>query len=145
MKKIIIIAIATCVALSGHSQKVNEKEVPVAIKNAFTKAFPGVTNVKWSKENANEFEVEFKVGKIEKSAVFDNAGTWINTETEIEENELPAAVQSSIEKEYPGFKIQEAEILDTPAGMKSYEVELKKGGIKHEVVLSADGTITKTS
>lgn len=116
MKKIIMIAIATSFALSSYAQKINEKEVPVAVKNAFAKAFPNATNVKWSKEDANEFESEFRVGKEEKSAVFDNTGTWINTETEIEESNLPADVQSSIKKEYPGYRIQEAEVLETPNG-----------------------------
>lgn len=145
MKRVIVIAIATGLALAGYAQKIDAKQVPVEVKNAFTKAFPNATNVKWSKEDANEFEAEFKGGKQEKSAVFDSHGTWINTETEIEANELPAAVQSSIKKEYPDSKILEAEVLETPNGVKSYEVEIRKGSTKHEVVLSADGTITKTS
>lgn len=145
MKRIIIIAVATGLAWVTYGQKVNEKDVPAAVKNAFTKAFPNVKNAKWSKEDANEFEAEFRAGKEEKSAVFDSNGTWINTETEIETNELPASVQSSIKKQYPGYKIREAEILETPNGVKSYEVEIKKGGMKHEIVLSADGAITKTS
>jgi hypothetical protein len=145
MKKAIIIVMVMAFVSAGHGQKIDEKEVPAAVKSAFTKAFPAAKNVKWSKEDANEFESEFRVGKQEKSAVFDGSGTWINTETEIEASELPAAVQSSIKKEYPDYRIREAEALETPDGAKSYEVEIKKGSTKHQIVLSADGTITKTS
>ncbi|MEJ0029100.1 MAG: PepSY-like domain-containing protein, partial [Bacteroidota bacterium] len=145
MKKVIILTIAIGFALVGYSQKVKDSDVPAAVRDAFGKAFPKATGVKWSKEGANEFESEFKVGKEEKSAVFDNAGVWLNTETEIETSDLPTAVQSSIKKQYPDYKIEEAEVLETPDGVKLYEVEVKKGSTKHEVVLSADGTITKTS
>ncbi len=145
MKKLIISTALIGITLIGYSQSLKESEVPVAVKNSFKKSFPDATDVKWSKEGTNEFESEFKSGKEEMSAVFDYTGTWINTETEIEVKDLPAAVQSSIRKTYPDFKIEEAELLETPDGVKSYEVEIKKGSKKHEIVVLADGRITKAS
>jgi len=44
--------------------------VPEAVKAAFTKKFPNATNIKWGKEDAKEYEAEFKNNNISIAANF---------------------------------------------------------------------------
>lgn len=60
------------------------------VKESFGKRFPDAKEVKWSKENATEFEAEFETGEMEQSVNFDQSGKWLVTETEIKSSELPS-------------------------------------------------------
>jgi len=90
MKKLLIITYSIfAMGMAGCSQKIN---VPAAVTKAFNSRYPGATNVKWGKENAKEFEAEFKLNGDNVSANFGADGSWVETETVIKVTDLPAAV-----------------------------------------------------
>ena len=117
-------------------------KVPQKVKEAFVKKFPTTKKVKWEKENATEWEAEFKINKVEYSANFLEDGTWQETEHEIEEKEIPQNVKFALEKAFPGYEMKEAEISETQKGMV-YEFEIEKGEIEMEVMISSNGEIVK--
>ena len=127
----------------AQAQKLKENELPKAVKESFTKLFPKAKEVKWSKENATEFEAEFEVNETEQSVNFDQAGKWLVTETEIKSSQLPSAVKSTITKEFAGYKIEESEKAETSDKGMFYEVELEKGELNYEVPISTDGKVLK--
>jgi hypothetical protein len=143
MKKLIFIFSICLTAGLTHAQKQTDNSVPAVVRTAFTKLFPSATDVKWSKESASEFEAEFKMGKSEKSANFDQTGKWLGTETEIKAAELPQAVQATISKEFAGYKIGESEKAETSDKGTFYELELVKGKSNLEVQIAADGKVLK--
>lgn len=143
MKTTIIICLVSLISGFANAQKLKESEVPEAVKKTFTQKFSGAKEVKWSKESPTEFEAEFDLGGHEESASFDNTGKWMETETEIKTSELPQAVQTTIAKEFAGYKIEEAEKAESPSQGSFYEVELKNGKVKYEVQLSAEGKVIK--
>jgi uncharacterized membrane protein YkoI len=143
MKTASVLCLVVLMSGFASAQKLKESEVPEAVKNAFNQKFSGVKEVKWSKESATVFEVEFEVAEHEQSATFDNSGRWTGTETEIKKSELPATVQATIAKEFSGYKIDEAEKAESPDHGSFYEVELKNGKQKYEVQLSAEGKVIK--
>ena len=65
------------------------------------------------------------------------------TETEIKKGDLPQAVQAAIAKEFVGYKIEEAEKVETAKEGTHYEVALEKGELNYEVLFSADGKVLK--
>jgi len=131
--------------LSGltNAQKLKEAELPEAVKKSFAEKFKNVMDVKWSKENATEFEAEFKIGKQEQSANFDQTGKLLVKEYEIKESEVPHAVQATISKEFAGYKIEEVEKAESSDKGNFYEVELKNGKQKYEVQISPEGKVLK--
>jgi hypothetical protein len=143
MKRIALLCAVIFVAQLTYAQKLKESEVPAAVRSTFARNFPKATGTKWSKESDTEFEAEFKNGSLEQAANFNQNGDWLITETEIKMSELPAAVTSTISKEFPGYKIQETEKAETPGEGSFYEVELKKDKIKSTVQISADGKVLK--
>lgn len=143
MKRITLIVVAGLLGATVHAQKLKNSEVPTAVKQAFAKNFPSAKEVKWSKEDATEFEAEFKSGATEKSANFDQSGKWVVTETEIKKSDLPQAVQAAVAKEFAGYKMDEIEKVEKPDNVVLYEMELEKNKVTYEVQFDANGKVIK--
>ena len=123
----LLLLMATCL-ITGYApaQKLKENEVPAAVKDGFIKHFPDAKNVTWSKENSKEFEAEFEINDNEQSANFDDSGKWLVTETEIKKTDLPETVVSALAKDFPSYKIEEAEKAESSMQGDFYEVALEK-------------------
>lgn len=118
-------------------------DVPKAVTDAFAKKFPGATNVKWDKENKNEYEAEFTLNGKSASANFLTDGSWVETEMEINVSDLPVAAATSIKTKYPAAIIIKVYKIDNAKGDLAYEAEIKTGNKKKEMILKEDGTIVK--
>ncbi len=119
------------------------QDAPKAVKDAFSHKFPTAKNVKWSQEKNQEWEAEFKMDKTEYSANFLENGRWKETEHSFEISKVLPEMQANLDKSYPGFIIEEAEIFETKEGLV-YEFEMKKGKSKVEVKMNKTGKIIKT-
>ena len=137
---VLVFAAASLISVIACAQ--NAKDLPEKVKTAFDQKFPGARKVKWGKENATEWEAEFALNSKEYSANFNVDGNWLETEYEIGEEEIPAAVTKTLDKEYPGYKLIESETSETAKG-KLYEFEIKTGKGKMEIAVNADGTFFK--
>lgn len=139
MKKYFVLLISMLViALSGFAIP-----VPKAVSDAFAKKFPGATNVKWGKENAKEYEAEFKLNGKSISANFLTDGTWVETEAEITGAEIPDMVADAVNKKSPGAVLLKVYKIETVNGKTTYEAEIKKGNKKSELIINEDGSIVK--
>ena len=72
------------------------------------------------------------------SANFLIDGSWMETEYEIKESEIPSAILSELELQFEGYEIEEAEISETAIG-RFYQLELEKGEEKIEVKFDEKG------
>jgi len=124
------------------SPSFGQKTVPENVKKEFVKKYPAAQAVKWSSEEANEWEAEFTVNGTEMSASYDNKGTWLESETEISTKDLPAGVTASLTKDFAGYKTGEMSAIEDPQ-MKGFEVALKKGDSSLEVVFDNSGKVIK--
>ena len=138
MKKIFFpVMLIACISAQAQIQ------IPSSVAAAFIKRFPDVSNVKWTKENAKEYEAEFQSKGIKMSANFDLNGNWKETETEIPVKDLPEAVIKAISKKYAAAVISGADKIEKPGGKIFYEAEIKINGKKKEVELYPDGKYVK--
>ena len=119
------------------------QDAPNAVKDAFSHKFPTAKNVKWSQEKNHEWKAEFKMNQTEYSANLLENGVWKETEHSIEISKVLPEMQAALDKSYPGYKIEEAEISETKEKVV-YEFELKKGKSKIEVVMDKSGKILNT-
>ena len=138
MKNIFIVLVAA-VAIS-QSVNCQPIKVPAAVKNAFNAKYPNATNVEWGKENAKEYEAEFKMNGNAVSANFGMNGSWVETESVIPVADLPAAVSAAVMKKYPGAVITLAEKTEMPDNKILYEVIFTVKGKKKSMELHADGS-----
>ncbi len=138
MKKYTLILSALFLAFSFTA--CSQDNVPAAVKTAFSKKFPNVKKVKWDKEGNTEWEAEFETGEKDMSANFDLQGNWKETETDLENDEVPAVVLNTIKAKFPGYKVKEAAFTETPS-YSAYEIDIKKGDKKMEVTIDKSGKV----
>lgn len=138
MKKLFFILVIALL-----SNQVMAFEVPDAIESAFEQKFPNAKKVKWEKEEDGNYEAEFILNDQEMSATFSPSATLLETETELEINELPQKVQDAFKSNYPTAKILEAAKITMADGIVYYETEAKINGKKTDVLFSPDGQLKK--
>ena len=141
MKTIKILLGAFLVTLMFAFTSVKDK-APQKVREAFAKKFPTVKKVKWEKENATEWEAEFKIDRVEYSANFLEDGTWQETEHEIDEKDVPQNVKTALTSAFPDYEIEEVELSETPQGLV-YEFEIEKGKTEIKVAINSSGQIVK--
>jgi Putative beta-lactamase-inhibitor-like, PepSY-like len=125
----------------GEGEK-EELKVPEKFLAAFNQKFPGATEVEWGSESENEWEAEFTMNGKKMSVSFDVAPVWSETETEISEKELPAAVLNTLKAEFEGYKADKIEIIESPE-MQGFELFLKNAEKSIEVVFDNAGKVIK--
>ena len=76
------------------------------------------------------------------SAAYDNAGKWMESETAINEKDLPTVVVNTLNKDYPGYKKSDISIFEDSKN-KGFELSLKKGETSIEVLIDNSGKIIK--
>jgi uncharacterized protein YxeA len=139
MKKLLFLTIVFAfISASAFSQKTPSENV----KKEFSKKYSTAKSVKWDNEEGTEWEAEFTLDGKKMSASFDNSGKWLESETEITEKELPAAVSATLNKEFPGYKKGDISIFEN-AEIKGFELGLKKGETSIEVIIDNSGKILK--
>jgi outer membrane lipoprotein-sorting protein len=139
MKNFFILVVSfSLISFSAFGQK----NPPENVKKAFAEKYASAQSVKWDSEEKTEWEAEFRVGDKKMSASFDNSGKWIESETAIAEKELPAAVVSTLNKDFQGYKRGPVEIFESPE-VKGFELGLRKGETSLEVIFDNNGKIIK--
>jgi len=123
MKKSALMSVAAISSLT-FAQKMQEKDIPAPVKNAFQKQYPTASDVKWDKEG-EKFEASFDLNKIDNSVLFDAQGNVLETEVEIELNQLPKGVLEYVKANYKGQKVKEAAKITDAQGKVTYEAEIK--------------------
>ncbi|MBB3186048.1 PepSY-like domain-containing protein [Microbacter margulisiae] len=118
----------------------NVKAVPNVVKTSFAKKFQNARTVKWSRENAQEWEADFVLNGHSYSANFDNQGQWKETEHRIPVAEVPEAVNKALKKGFPDYRITEVDLSETPSG-ETYEFDVIKGALKREVDFNRTGVL----
>lgn len=144
MKRIKIIsgALFTILAATLLFAFSTRDKVPQKVKDAFEAKFPHAKSVKWEQEEKGEWEAEFKMQGVEFSANFNEDGTWMETEHELENGDLPKAVADRLNTDFSGFEIEEAEMVEREEGV-FYEVELEKGKTETKLLVDDNGNVVR--
>ncbi|MCB9222587.1 MAG: PepSY-like domain-containing protein [Crocinitomicaceae bacterium] len=143
MKKVMmILGCAGLLMTQSCAQEHANTNVPETVKDAFTAKFPNVSKADWEMENDDEWEAEFKQNGTDYSAKFALDGRWLETEYKIKASQLPAEVSATLDRDFSGYKIEKAEVAETPDG-EVYEIEIEKGESDMEVVIDGSGKVIK--
>lgn len=148
MRKVSIL-IAGCLTVSLLSCQENKKDknddntVPEAVQMAFQKKYPGENDPDWKQDDHGYWESNFKQDGEKYRADFNADGTWVETENDIKEEELPEAIKKVIKQKYSDHEIAEIEFVDNAEKGKFYDVEFKQKGKNMDVMFREDGSIIK--
>jgi len=141
MKKLFLLLISFGLVVVISAQQPKSEKIPSATKTGFAASFPTVQKVKWSVEKPGEYEAEFRLNGNEASALFDDKGNLLETETEIGSQALPQAVKTRIARDFAGYKLNEIEKSTDPKGVVSFEMEAVKGKEKLELSFDITGKL----
>ncbi len=112
-------------------------QVPAAVREAFTRAYPHATVLKYSTERENGktiYEVESRDGATRRDLDIGPDGTILETETQVTAAQLPAPVRTAAEAN--GAHIQVAELV-VAGHDTTYEIKIQ--GRRGELKLRPDG------
>src|SRR5262245_46284204 len=145
MKSLIFVLLcAALMSKAADAQKITADKVPAAVTSAFKAKFPAATKATWELEQG-EYEAGFIVNGEKTSANFDKEGKWLETETEIKVDALPAAVNATLKKDFAGYKINEASKIKSVKNGNCYEAEIEKDKEIFDVLFSPDGKLISKS
>ena len=108
-----------------------------AITDFISDKYPGAKILEYDSEK-NGIEVDILHNAIYKDVLFSLEGEWIRTEWDVYKRDVPAVVLQTIEQKYSGYKIDDIEFHETPAGSR-YAFELEKGDMEINVYLTPEG------
>ena len=123
-------------------RKMTETKIPGAVEKAFSSNFMNAKDVRWSMEKNGQYEADFKMNDKKSSAIFDDMGNMVESETTISEDQLPMAVKNAFNKNYPDYKIKRIEQKNA-MNNNTYIIKAEKGMESHEFVYDSQGNMTK--
>lgn len=76
---------------------------------------------------------------IEKDIYFNGAEEWVRSEWDIRYSELPEAVRTAIQNNYPGYEIDDITFVESPQG-SWYKVELEERSGDRDITVRISGS-----
>lgn len=142
MKKILYLFFLMLIADVAISQG-NQLKAPGPVLTAFKSKYPKAANVSWN-NSQNNYVAEFKDGMNRTRAIYDQNGTFVESQTSIKKELLPEKVRSTVGAEFKGYNTIEHATIARPNTEESYKVVVDRGTEMVELELDNNGMITKT-
>lgn len=136
MKKLILFML---LLIAAHIGSLAASEVPRSVQDAFARLYPQITTYNWE-HRPEGIVATFVDEEGLKKAFFSSDGHWIETRNRMAQDQLPAPVQTFIQRNYQGATISFAGRVYNPNGVW-YRVESE---LSDRVVLKnldTDGTL----
>ncbi len=128
-----------------REQKISKKALPAAVLKSFEEHYPTAAikgQAKETREGVIFYEIESVDSSISRHTLFESNGTIAEVEESISINNLPQFIQDSVKAKYPLAVITSAESI-TRDNHVEYELALKTGTRKMEIIVSPNGKIFK--
>ena len=104
MKKLLSLLLLSGLVITACAQKLDPKEVPAPVTDAFNTAHPSTKDADWKKEG-KYYTVAYDLNKLNNSVTYDINGGLITTDEGIPVLNLPKCVADYVRLKYPHNKI----------------------------------------
>jgi hypothetical protein len=132
--KNLLIGAALLISVSVFAQ-----DVPSAVTKAFKAKFPTAQEVQWN-EGDEGYEADFYMANENKIVKFDEKGTWLETQTTIEDGKFPAAITKSVKAKYSGAELESVQMVES-AKATFYNVNASSNTASYAIKLDQAGKI----
>jgi hypothetical protein len=124
------LVLATAMFFTAQAQDLSRHQVPSIVLNSFKSQFPKAVDIDWEKGKSGHFEV------------YDAEGKVIRHEQEVRVRDLPTEIKNSVKSNYKGFRIFEADKLQT-GNVVVYKLDLISFTQKFEIIVDAKGELVE--
>jgi hypothetical protein len=146
MKKIIAVVMAMMVfAVVNHTQA-QLRKVPAEVTEAFKERYPDTKNVEW-KDKITAFQAIYEMNNVKYISKFSSKGEWQQTEKEIDEDALPAAVKDGYGKsKFTEWELKSVSFIESNNSDVQYRLFIRKSSVeKKYLYFDKDGKLIKDS
>ncbi|HTL10333.1 MAG TPA: PepSY-like domain-containing protein [Chitinophagaceae bacterium] len=106
------------------------RKVPAEVADAFKAKYPNTSNADW-KERQNVFQVNYEMDDVRYASRFTSKGEWIETEKELEEDQLPAEVKDGYSKsKFTDWELKRISWVQSKASGVQYRLFVRKNGLE---------------
>jgi hypothetical protein len=123
MKKYVLLIVITGFITLAHAQSIDVQDVPETVTDAFSKAYPTISDVDWSKEGIN-YAVSYAENKLGRSVTWAASGDLIGAKEEIVISELPITAMVYVKKNYNEEVVKDASKNTDAQGTVIYKAEI---------------------
>jgi putative PepSY-like beta-lactamase-inhibitor len=141
----LLVVWATVFAPALRAQVINARELPSAVRVGYAAKFPGTRKTEWKRKGDGSFEAEFDVRGVGIAAKFDSTGAWLETESDLKRNQVPATVTGAIGRQFAGYEVIERQRLEPRNGPPLYEIHLQNRREVLKVQFDSGGSVIAQS
>jgi putative PepSY-like beta-lactamase-inhibitor len=120
------------------------RKIPAVVTDAFKEKYPDASGVEW-RDKLSVFSAVFTKDGVSYEAKYNSKGEWLNTENEVAQDNLPAAIKDGLEKsKYADWNIEKVHLIQLPEGTTQYRVLVGKTDLqKKNLLYSSKGRLLK--
>ena len=113
--------------------------VPPEVEKAFREKYPDAMVEDWEVDVNGYWEAYFELNGTDYRGDFTDEGEWVETESSLDFNDLPDAVQRAVRLDFGDEEIAEVESVDHHTKGKFFDVEFKRKGPNQDVEYNEKG------
>jgi hypothetical protein len=132
------------VLMGGMVATAQFRKIPAEVTEAFKDKYPATKNVAW-RDKIGSFVVSFEMDAVKYEAKFSTKGEWLQTEKEIAEESLPAAVKDGYDKsKFNNWEVKTISEIENKEGTVQYRIQVKKNNLeKKNLLFDNEGRMIK--
>ncbi|HDZ03921.1 hypothetical protein LCGC14_0199050 [marine sediment metagenome] len=116
--------------------------VPRSVQIKFLELEPSALKINWTIDD-EIYQVDCLINSKKSTSYFDKSGNWLETESEIDSEELPEAILKTLRTKMGEYSIVDIELVKTKENQVLYEVDLKKENKFYDILFNESGKILR--
>ncbi len=146
IERIMKSVLAIVLVLTANTLFAQIRKIPAEVTDAFYAKYPVAKQVSW-KDKLNAFVATFEWEGTMHDARFTTKGIWEQTETRLDESELPADVSDGLSKsKFSDWEIKHVSELNLPGDETNYKLIVAKNKMeKMTLIFNPSGKLLRNS
>ena len=140
MKNLLSLLLLSFVFAQIHAQKLDAKDVPAPVTDAFNTSHSSVKDADWKKDG-KYYGVAYQVNKLDNTVTYDINGAVVSTTEGIPVLNLPKCVADYVRLKYPHNKIKKASKTTDASNTVSYTAKVDDQNLRFDESCNLTSTV----
>jgi len=129
--------------LLSYEKELKDSEVPISITNIIKNKYGelDIDDADYKEKNGKiNYQLKGEINDKDHSFLFDEKGTVLKHQQDLRNDEIPAAIRTTLKTSFNGFEIRDADLLEERSSA-FYELSLRKSKEKIHVIFNPLGKV----